>query len=401
MFSDILHTILTTLTTIAIGIGFHAPATTSPLQSKQSTSTAPFEQSIKPSQEKPATTLTTEKRPDTATSTQKAVVNQTKKSLPTTERVDNKPKATSTITVAPIQSIPFDVINQNVRTSLVNIFCRNNVGMSVTGTGTVINTNGVILTNAHVGQYFALEYSKPEQVSCWLRTGSPAREAYKAQLLYISNKWVFQNTGSQLLEDPAGTGERDFALLLIATSTKNKNQSGEIVTTPTPQQTLPPALSYEVSNIKANDPVLIAGYSAGFLGASEIERNLYMSSSVTNIEGIYTFDPNKRPLDLIMMKGSISAQKGTSGGAVVGANGKLIGIVSIVTKGKTTNDRFLGAITIQHILESFYEEAGFTFDEYISGNYSTLLDRAQKFNEFSTKITTILNTKSTTTPLSN
>jgi hypothetical protein len=101
-----------------------------------------------------------------------------------------------------------------------------------------------------------------------------------------------------------------------------------------------------------------------------------------------------------MLKGSISAQKGTSGGAVVNTEGKLIGIVSIVTKGKTTNERLLGAITLPHITQSFFEETGFTFTEYISGNYETLAKRAEKFNEFSARISTILSTKPTKTATS-
>jgi hypothetical protein len=270
----------------------------------------------------------------------------------------------------------------------------------MTGTGTIITPQGVVLTNAHLGQFFAFEHTNPQQIICWLRTGSPAREAYKASLLYISTKWVGQNAGNQQVEEPSGTGERDFALLLIATSTKSVNLSGETTTKPTPLQSFPPALTYDNSSTPAHqDSVLVAGYSAGFLGASEIERNLYTSSSITKIEDIYTFEETKRPIDLFMLKGSISAQKGTSGGAVVNNKGKLIGIVSIVTKGKTTNERLLGAISLSHITQSFFEETGFTFDEYTSGDYETLSRRAAKFNEFSAKITDILNTKNASSTL--
>jgi S1-C subfamily serine protease len=407
MFSHALQSIVGAITSLALSVGLISadPATNTPIQTQSpknevATSTS-VKNHIEAANSKSVIASTTSKMAKKPAIVKKTVT-LPKKQTAATQIPSSFPTTTPVTPVKkPISTPFFDTINQNARVSLVNIFCRNTEGMSITGTGTVISPQGVVLTNAHLGQYFALEHTKPEQVICWIRTGSPAREAYKASLLYISTKWVTQNTGNQTSEDPSGTGERDFALLLLATSTKSTALSGEIVQKPTPQQSFPPALAYEdAATPQHQDTVLVAGYSAGFLGASEIERNLYTSSSITTIEDIYTYESEKRPIDLIMLKGSISAQKGTSGGAVVNTEGKLIGIVSIVTKGKTTNERLLGAITLPHITQSFFEETGFTFTEYISGNYETLAKRAEKFNEFSARISTILSTKPTKTATS-
>src|SRR3989344_433294 len=98
--------------------------------------------------------------------------------------------------------------------TVVNILCladTNSKLNSTTGSGVIIDKKGVILTNAHIAQYFLL----PREVACVIRTGSPARATYRAELIYLPPKWIEKNYTNITLEEPTGTGEDDYALLQI------------------------------------------------------------------------------------------------------------------------------------------------------------------------------------------
>src|SRR5690349_10285815 len=66
----------------------------------------------------------------------------------------------------------------------VNLYCRLKAGkqlLSASGSGVFISDRGVILTNAHVAQYFLLAGEKGRVTGwCSVRTGSRAKEAYTA-----------------------------------------------------------------------------------------------------------------------------------------------------------------------------------------------------------------------------
>src|SRR3989344_2861474 len=85
---------------------------------------------------------------------------------------------------------PIDEVNAKARAALVNIICVNtegNVFSPFSGSGVIVNEKGVILTNAHVAQYFLIKkYNGENLLDCTIRTGAPARYAYKAEPLYIS-----------------------------------------------------------------------------------------------------------------------------------------------------------------------------------------------------------------------
>src|SRR6202021_1964720 len=73
--------------------------------------------------------------------------------------------------------------------SLVNIVCVSADPSipSISGSGVIIDSRGIILTAAHVAQFFLLQdYLGPNTVTCLVRDGSPARRAYIAEPVYIS-----------------------------------------------------------------------------------------------------------------------------------------------------------------------------------------------------------------------
>lgn len=268
--------------------------------------------------------------------------------------------------------ISFSEINTKAREALVNIFCTTKSGGSfkpITGSGVIIDERGVVLTNAHVAQYFLLKnYIVEDFINCTIRTGSPAKPKYKATPIFISPSWIEENANSIVQQVPKGTGENDYALVLITERTD-------------PTKTLPETFSfippeYNSGKIEVSDGVLLAAYPAGFLGGISIQKDLYVSSAVTEVMELFTFGSGT--LDLFSIGGSVVAQQGSSGGAVVSDELKMLGIIVTSSTAESTEDRDLRAITIAHINRSFMKDTGFDLQTLLSGD---IVAEAGAFNE--------------------
>ncbi len=268
--------------------------------------------------------------------------------------------------------ISWNEINDRTRAALVNIICTTKRGGSfspVSGGGIIIDPRGVILTNAHVAEYFLLkDYLVPDFVECVIRTGAPAVNAYRARLLYLAPQWIEKNAKTLTEEEASGTGENDFALLLIQESTR-------------PGAALPalfPSLTVDwnadaLAKTRTEKQALVAGYPAGFLGGITIQRDLYPVSSVAEMGKTFSFS-GQSP-DLIEISGSPLSQHGASGGAVVGHDGALVGIITTSSIGKTTSERSLHAITPYHIERSFAERNASSIQElFVSEDLTPLAD---------------------------
>lgn len=248
------------------------------------------------------------------------------------------------------KTIPFNDINESVRRALVNIICTTKswgLLKPISGSGIIIDPRGIILTNAHVAQYFLLkDYYTPGYITCIIRTGSPAISAYNAEPLYISEDWIYTNAEKIDTQNATGNGQYDYALLGITATI-----SGEDIKYPIPYVAFSdsPALS-------SGAPIYIGGYPAGFIGGITVQKNLNITSTLGIIDDVFTFI-EKTP-DLITVKGSIVSQHGVSGGAVVDEYGDLIGIVVTSTAGDSTADRVLGAITTDYIERDFERQVG-------------------------------------------
>jgi len=250
----------------------------------------------------------------------------------------------------------FESINTFARSALVNILCTagGNDLAPASGSGIIVNSNGLILTNAHVAQFFLLkDFRQPNYIKCIIRTGSPAYPKYNAELVYISPTWV-KNNKSLLKENlPMGTGVNDYAFIRI-TNAINGSSVGNL-------SYIEPSIE-EVSEL--NEPVLLASYPAGFLGGISILENLNIVSAVTTIKEFLTFDNTS--VDVISVPGTVVSQKGSSGGAVVDGNKKLIGIISTSSDGNTTSDRDLRAITTAYINRDLQDNTGVTLPHFIA-----------------------------------
>ncbi len=264
-------------------------------------------------------------------------------------------------------------LNTMARAALVNILCATSAASKVEGTsgsGVFISERGVILTNAHIAEYFLLkDYPKPESIECTIRMGSPAAPAYHARLLYLPPPWVQKNSDALTKENPFGTGENDFAFLLVTDTTN-------------PKASLPasfPALSLAEENADpvSGELVLAASYPAEFLDSISIARNLYAVTTITTIGKIYTFGTDTK--DVFSIGGVILAEKGSSGGPIVNSDGAVAGILVTSTEGATTDVRDAFAITALHISRSFSADIGITLAEFL--NSPDLNSTAESFDK--------------------
>ncbi len=271
-------------------------------------------------------------------------------------------------------AVSWNEINEKTRAALVNIICTTKRGGSfrpVSGSGVVIDPRGVILTNAHVAEYFLLkDHLVPDYIECVIRTGAPAVNAYRTRLLYISPQWIEQNAATITEGEALGTGENDFALLLIETSTRPDTPL------PTAFPFIPVDWSGEALKEKGAT-VLVAAYPAGFLGGITIQKDLNPLSSIATLGMLYSFGEGHHP-DLLTIRGSPLAQAGASGGAVVGQKGELLGIIATASLGGTTGERELHAITGAHLERSFAERNKFSIQEMLAD--ADLAHLADEFN---------------------
>jgi len=265
--------------------------------------------------------------------------------------------------------VPFEEINVLARESLVNILCTTNTASvsPISASGVLVHYSGIILTNAHVGQYLLLEQDPRIAISCEIRTESPAKSAYKAELVYLPPQWVNEHAHQISELRPLGTGEHDWAILRI-TNTIDGN----------PLPTAFPFLSPETREAAGftEDPVLLASYPAGFIDGNTVQYNLYAASTITTIKKLYTFLDGS--VDLLSLGGVIVAQGGSSGGAVINAWNHLIGVIVTSSDAETTSGRDLRAITLAHIDRSIKGQIGIGLIEFLS---SDLRSKAADFRE--------------------
>ena len=213
---------------------------------------------------------------------------------------------------------------------------------SISGSGVIIDPKGVILTNAHVAQYFLLAN---KGVSCVIRSGSPAVDEYQASLEYISPAWIQANAGVLSESMPFGTGEHDYALLAITGSTSSD-----------PLPALFPFIPLASTSSASGTPVVIASYGAQFLNTAQIQSHLTPTIVYGSVKGVYTFGTST--VDVLALGGSAAAQEGSSGGGVVNATGALVGVITTSTITGPTYDRSLNAITTSYIQADFLNESG-------------------------------------------
>jgi len=320
--------------------------------------------------EPPATTAQTTEFPTASTTKPKPLAKPVAKPRGTKapEPVSGTP-STSQVSA----TFSTEELNAKARASLVNVLCTTQSSgyfAPISGSGVFIDTRGVILTNAHVAQFFLLrDYPYEDNIQCVIRAGSPAQVLYTAELVYLPPKWIAANATQIAKEVATGTGEDDYAFLRITGST-NPNISAPSSFASLPMKSVVPA---------RGTSVLVAGYPAGFLGGIAITLNLYPSSAVTTVGQLFNFEGSTN-VDMFSVGGTVVAQSGSSGGAALAFDGTLRGLIATEVPGETTSERDLRAITLSHIDNSLAAQGKGGITQLLSG------DLAAKALDFNTKI---------------
>ena len=288
----------------------------------------------------------------TSSTTSKTVATTTAKTIPVHKTTSS---ASSTAAASNTTSDQLYVSANHFLDALVNIVCVSgdqNIP-SISGSGVIIDSRGIIMTAAHVAQLFLLQdYLGPNKVICIVRTGSPARRAYLAEPIYVSPTWIAENPTTLKNASPLGTGENDFALLAITDTA-----------TSTPLPTSFPFVPLAQDTLKSQQKVAIGSYGAQYLTAAELNTSLYATLVFGTIQTQYTFGTNT--VDLVSILGTEASQEGSSGGGILNANGQLGGIITTSSIAGTFQTRTLNAITLAHIRRSFSADTGQSLDAFL------------------------------------
>ena len=254
---------------------------------------------------------------------------------------------------------------------VVNIVCSQKQGNLInvsTGSGVLIDPKGVVITNAHVGQFVLLEdqADSKNSMECGVYRENIPTFGYTVDILYISPDWIEQNFNLINSENPRGTGEFDYAFLYI---TGNTN----------PAFKKPSSFPY--SEISLNEEygegtkVDVAGYPGAPQNIVDIAKAGTLKQDSIAIEDVFTF--SKSSVDIFSTEKTKVGARGASGGGVF-KDGKLIGIIS--TTNGTQNNAEINAITTRYINHDLKDTLGLEINDLIQNNlYKTVLEFSKNY----------------------
>ncbi len=296
--------------------------------------------------------LETKKIPNSKPVDSRPALKPTPKPLPKPAPQTPKPVVPTPVLPTPIVVVPVppqeeepvvskEILSpeQNIRAATVNIYCTRPVGGQIahhSGSGVVIDPSGIIITNAHVAEHVLLEQAGRE--TCFIRTGSPATNSYKAKVVFLPDAWIETNRFNLNSGTLTGTGENDYAILMI-TSRVSKNAYDVPL----------PYLAPDTSNINIGTNITIAGYPILSQSVSILTSGLYSLSAPSSIIRVSGYDGVSA--DVINTGPTNLAEHGTSGGAIA-TGGSLVGIIDSAVIDSFSGRRAVQGITLSYINRS-------------------------------------------------
>ncbi|MDQ5912055.1 MAG: hypothetical protein QG568_268 [Patescibacteria group bacterium] len=268
--------------------------------------------------------------------------------------------------------------------ALVNIFCSQKIVVNgkmtnqrrtITGSGVLIHRDGTVLTNAHVAQFPLLSESNPNVV-CLARFGNPASGSIGMKVSFISPEWVKEYGKYINTEGAPQTGSSDFALLKLDLISLNKVQK-EQLSPITVQKTLP----------NQGDSIYSLSYPADILGTKGVSSLLPQQKEILSVNRIYSVGVT--PNDVIETTASTAGQRGSSGGAILNAQGQLIGTITTIVNSNIPTKTLIRAMTIGHTDFELTKFSNINLDQVINYGGDTV---RQVFNtKYKEYLTSLLN----------
>lgn len=239
--------------------------------------------------------------------------------------------------------------------AIVNIYCTQTNGrtiQAITGSGVIISSTGLVLTNAHVGEYpLIANNSSSSRLSCAARAGSPVEQQFQISLVYISKDWIEQNPRN--ISDPSFSENGNSDIALIQLIPNNEGFSN---------------LSYvplSTSNApQIGSTMVISSYPADILGSMGISALLRIQTETLSIVDAFSFTGDTA-IDLIESGDSLHIQHGSSGGAVINTDGYLEGIIATIVGGNSPFTKHVRAITLSHINTVLRKDVGYPLDTIV------------------------------------
>lgn len=266
----------------------------------------------------------------------------------------------------PAQTPPTEEILETLVTIQCSYTTNDGNRQTTSGSGTVINEEGIVLTSAHVAQYMLLSNTTYNS-DCTITSNTDGTPEYQGTVLYISPAWLAHNVSKLEETNPQGTGERDYALLIL---------SKDSAATEDPTFPYLSIVEEEITVDVYRNPVTVAGFPTTPEWYTQETDRLSAIVDQSRVAKLYTFGDGL--IDLLGLTGTTLGERGASGGPVISQTGEIIALIASRDDDEDLGTGSLRAITITHIKHTLESESGASLSTHLAPGYET---RAELFNQ--------------------